>query len=133
MPKAVVAVGRYFVFAGANRLDPANPHQPANAALAHIKPSLFQLHRHPGTAITAQAQTIRLADVRQDFHVAALPCAHWTCRPGTKASRRNLHHTADRLHLPNVTPLFHEREPNDFWLAKNWVAFLRNSNIRLNR
>ena len=79
----------------------------------------------PGALSKAErkAQTILLANMRQHFHVTALPAAHRPPQPFAKATRRDLHDTADHLNLPEMPPLFDKREPHDFWLAKNAVAF----------
>jgi len=96
--QAMIAACRDLVFTRANRLDPIDPHQPANTALANIKASFLELHCHAGPAITAKAQPILLTDVRQHLHVTALPVAHRPCQPFAKAARCHLHYPTQQPH-----------------------------------
>ena len=66
-----------------------------------------------------KAQPILLTDVRQHFHITALPQAYRPCQPFAKATGRHRHDPADRLNLPDMPPFFNKREPHDFWPAKN--------------
>lgn len=69
--QAMMAVHRNLVFASADRLDPVDPHEAANPALADIKASLLEFHSHPGTTVTAKAQAILFPNMGQHSYPPA--------------------------------------------------------------
>ena len=73
----MVAISRDLVFAGAHRPDPVHLHQAPDPALANIEASLFQLHRHPRTAVTAKAQPILFPNMGQNPHVRTRTLTRW--------------------------------------------------------
>ena len=84
--QARMAVRRNLVLTCADGLDPVDPHEAADPALANVEPGFLQLHRHSRTAVAAKAQAILFPDMGQHPHVRPLPMADRTRTPGTIAA-----------------------------------------------
>ncbi len=65
------------------------------------------------------AATVQIKDYRKVESTLGGPDIADVPRPFAKAAGRHLHDAADRLNLPDMPPFFNQREPRDFWLAKN--------------
>ena len=63
----------------------------------------------------------------QDDHIRALPAAGRAAAKGPQPARADVHHLTQPLGWERPNMFFDKPEPHGFWLAKNWVAFLRNS------
>ena len=66
----MVAVGGRLELAGSNDLYAVLTHQAPDTALADTDAQLVQLLGHARPAVTAQAQAVLIANVRQEHHVA---------------------------------------------------------------
>lgn len=67
----------------------------------------------------------------QHFHIRARTLADRSRAPGSIAALTDKHDTAEQFNGPPVPPAMHKSELHGLWLAKNCVAFLRNSHVRL--
>ena len=70
--EGVIAVGGRLELAGPNDLNAIMSHQATNSALTNLQTQLVQLLGHARPAVAAQAQTMLIANVRQEHHVASL-------------------------------------------------------------
>ena len=121
------------LFAGSDNGYAVLAHQSANAAMPDIQADFFQLFCHPGPAVAAQAETGLFFDVRQSDKVRPLPAAGWTVAESPQASGTDIHDVTQPVGGKAVTMFLDEPKPHGFWLAKNCVAFLRNSHVFLRR
>ena len=90
---------------------------------------LVQLFRQSGATITAVAQSVLFANMCQKHHVAPLPMRYRPMLPCSKTSIRDPNHAASMRPGKPAAIVIQKRELHDFWAAKNYVAFLRNSHI----
>lgn len=110
--QTVVAVSGNLVSACADRPNPVDLHQSTDSALTNIKACFLPLHRHPRSSITAKAQRILLADMRQHGHVCPLTRAAGSHPPGSIATLADAHHPAQCCHPPLMPPGINKREPH---------------------
>ena len=88
---------------------------------------LIQLFSHSGSTVAALACFVLIADMRKKHHIAPLPMGYRAVLPRPKAPIRDPHNMAG-LSLGKTAVIgSQKRELHGFWLAKNCVAFLRNS------
>lgn len=98
-----------------------------DAPVPDIDTDLLQFLGHSWAAVAAQAQTRLFHDVGQNDHIRALPAAGGTVPESPQSARADVHGLAQPVDREGTTLFFDEPKPYGFWLAKNWVAFLRNS------
>ena len=99
--------------------------------MTNVQADLFQLLGHAWSAITAQAETRLFFDMRQRDHIRALSAASGATAMRPQAARADGHNPAHQIDGKCCSVLFNELKPHGFWLAKNTVAFLRNSHVDL--
>jgi hypothetical protein len=97
--------------------------------MSYTQAQLVQLFRHSGATITALAQSVLFADMRQKHHIAPLPMRYRSMLPRPKATIRDPHHIASMRPGKPAAIVIQKRELHGFWAAKNCVAFLRNSHV----
>ena len=71
----VIAVGRDLMLTCSHDRDAVLTHQPANTAVPDVQADLFSLFRHAWPAITAEAETRLLFDMRQRDQIRPLSAA----------------------------------------------------------
>ena len=103
---------------GSDHANGVLPHQTAHAAMPDSQAQLIQLFSHPGAAITALAQSVLIADMRQQHHIAPLAMGYRAVLPGPKAAIRNPHHTAGMRPGEAAAVVIQKRELQRFWAAK---------------
>ena len=121
------------VFARSDNRYAVLAHQPTDSAVTDIQADLFQLLGHPWPAIAAQTETRLFPDVRQRDQIGPLPTAGRTAAKGPQSARADADNMAQSLGREAGNMFFDKPEPHGFWPAKNWVAFLRNSDVSLHR
>jgi hypothetical protein len=112
----------------------------ARQRVSDTQAQLVQLFGHPWATITALAQSVLVADMRQNHHVAPLPMGYrpplTVCRqtvagqrvfPSPKAAIRDPHHAAGMRPGKGSPIAIQKRELHGFWAAKNCVAFFSSS------
>jgi hypothetical protein len=97
--------------------------------MADIKANLFELFGYTRTTIATQAETRLFFDVRQRDKIRPLPAAGRTVAESTQAAWADVHHATHPPNGKRRPVLFDKLKPHGFWLAKNTVAFLRNSPV----
>ena len=106
-------------------------HQPAYAAVPYIQTNFLQIFGHTRPAITAQTETGLFFDMGQRDQIRPLPAAGWTATMRPQTTRADCHNPAHQIDGKCCSVFFNELKPHGFWLAKNTVAFLRNSHVGL--
>ena len=92
-----------------------------------IQADLFQFFCHPWPTVAAQTEARQFFDMRQRHHIRSLPAAGWSAAERPQTTRADAHHIAHLTNGKRRSVLLGELKPHGFWLAKNTVAFLRNS------
>lgn len=124
-------------FMGSDHTNRVLPHQsaypaplgdcqqsPAGQRMSYTQAQLVQLFRHSGATITALAQSVLFADMRQKHHIAPLPMRYRAVLPRPKATIRDPHHMASMRPGKPAAIVIQKRELHGFRAAKNCVAFV---------
>ena len=114
-------------FMGSDHTNRVLPHQTAHPAMSYTQAQLVQLFRHSGATITALAQSVLLADMRQKHHITPLSMRYRSMLPHPKATIRDPHHIASVRPGKPAAIVIQKRELHGFWAAKNCVAFFSSS------
>ena len=106
-------------------------HQPAHPAVADIQANFFQLFCHSWPAIAAKAETRLFLNMRKRDQIRSLSAAGGTAAECPQTARTHIHHATHAFDRKRKSVFFDKLKPHGFWLEKNTVAFLRNSDVSL--
>ena len=92
--------------------------------MSDVQIQILQFFSRPRPPIALQAKPMLLMNMGPKHLIIALSLAHWTYRPSTEPTRRDLPDTAEKFHGPNFFAAVNEGEPHRLWPAKKSLGTL---------